>query len=71
MARSNNFMQTYEAYADAFPEAEMMDSRGMAAEDFDRLEGLMEAALKRGSPITQADLLFPITDPDPESGLLL
>ena len=71
MARSKNFMQTYEAYVDAFPQAEMPDSRGMAAEDFDRLEEMMEIALKRGSPITQADLLFPVTDPDPESGLLL
>ena len=71
MARSNKFMQTYEAYVDAFPDAEMMDSQGMAVEDFDRLEEMMETALERGSPITQEDLLFPVTEPDPESGLVL
>lgn len=71
MARSSNFMKTMEAYADAFPDAEMLDSRGMASEDFDRLEEMMEEALERGSPITQSDLKFPLKEADPSSSLVL
>lgn len=71
MARSSNFMKTMEAYADAFPDAEMLDSRGMAAEDFERLEEMMEEALERGSPITEDDLQFPLTEPEPETALVL
>ena len=63
-------MVTYEAYADAFPDSGMFDSRAMAAEDFDRLEELMEAALKRGRPITQDDLRYPVPEPEPEKGLV-
>jgi hypothetical protein len=63
-------MATYEDYADAFPDAEMFDSRSMAGEDFDRLEELMEIALERGSAITKDDLLFPVPDPEPDQGLV-
>lgn len=70
MERSSNFMATFEAYADAFPDAEMFDSRAMASEDFDRLEEMMEVALERGSPISRDDLMFDVPEPEPENGLV-
>jgi hypothetical protein len=71
MARSENFMDTWEAYIRAFPDAEMFDSRGMSLEDFDRLEEMMETAIKRGSAMTEDDLTSPILEPDPMRGLVL
>lgn len=70
MARDSNFMQIFEAYADAFP-GHMPDSRGMAGEDFDNLQTLMQRALDRGSPITPDDLSSPVCEPNPETGLML
>lgn len=69
MARSDNFMQVFEAYADAFP-GQMPDHRAMDGDDFDNLEALMIAALYRGSGIGNDDLSSPVPDPDPEAGLL-
>ena len=69
MARSDNFMRIYEAYADAFP-GEMPDHRGMDGNDFDNLEALMVTALERGSGITDEDLSEPVPEPDPDMGLV-
>ena len=71
MAQSENLVATWEAYFRAFPDAEMFDSRGMSVDDFNRLDEMMEAAIKRGSPMTEADLTSPILEPDPMRGLVL
>jgi hypothetical protein len=71
MAQSENLVATWEAYFNAFPDAEMFDSRGMSVDDFNRLDEMMEAAIKRGSPMTEDDLTSPILEPDPMRGLVL
>jgi hypothetical protein len=71
MAKPNEYLDLLREYAEAFPEAEMFDSRGMAGEDFDRIEEMMQAALDRGSPMVAADLKFPVAEPDPVTGLVL
>ena len=70
MPSSSKYMRIYEAYVKAFPRAVMFDSRAMAGEDFDRLEEMMETALERGFPMTDADLMYPVLEPDPKNGLL-
>lgn len=64
------YMALFEAYADKFP-GTMPDSRGMSSFDFDRLPSLMALALRRGSPITVADLTSTPDTPDPSSGKVL
>ncbi len=70
MARSADFMATFEAYVDAFPGAWHPDSRSMSLYDFDRMEVMMETALERGAPITRDDLRDPVPEPDPAVGLV-
>jgi hypothetical protein len=71
MAQSDNFMETYEAYFDAFPNSQLFDSRLISVEDFNRLEEMMEIALERGSPMTNADLTSPIPNIEVEAGFFI
>ena len=71
MAQSENLVATWEAYFSVFPDAEMFDSRGMSVADFNRLDEMMETAIKRGSPMTDDDLTSPILEPNPMRGLVL
>jgi hypothetical protein len=69
MAQYKDFAAVYGAYADTFP-GTMPDHRAMSGDDFDNLEALMRNALARGSAIVESDLSAPVTEPDPETGLL-
>tara|TARA_R110000796_G_scaffold181934_2_gene298493 strand:- start:723 stop:938 length:216 start_codon:yes stop_codon:yes gene_type:complete len=71
MANPSEYLDLLREYVDAFPDAVMFDSRGMAGEDFDRIDEMMQAALDRGSPMVASDLKFPVSEPDPETGLVL
>lgn len=56
-------------YAERFPNA-MPDMRSMSDADYYALPDLLERAILRGSPITDADFSG-ITAPDPERGRVL
>jgi len=70
MEQFNRYFKIVDAYVDAFPDAVMFDSRAMAIEDFNRIEEMMQAALARGSAMTEADLKYPVPDPEPDLGLV-
>jgi hypothetical protein len=71
MGRSKELVDIWDAYFTAFPDAEMFDSRGMAVQDFNRLDEMMETAIKRGTPMADADLSAPMLEPNPFERLVL
>jgi hypothetical protein len=71
MAKSKKPVPIWEAYFSMFPDAEMFDSRGISMADFNRIDEMMGAAIKRGSPMTDDDLTSPALEADPMTALLL
>lgn len=60
----------YEQYSARFP-GTMPDSRALSPEILARLDQIMQAALNRGTPITDADIGGPPDKPDPSKGKVL
>lgn len=70
MEQSKSSNEIYDAYFEAFPDADLFDSRAMSLHDFNRIEEMMRSALRRGSPMVEADLKYPVPEPEPELGLV-
>lgn len=60
----------YEQYCARFPET-MPDSRALSPAILARLDQIMQTALNRGTPITDADIGGPQDKPDPSKGKVL
>jgi hypothetical protein len=64
------FRAAIERYTSRFP-GELPDMRSMSDREYYALPDLMDRAILRGGPITDADFVGGVVGPDPELGRVL